>query len=92
MADLLTELKKYSVVVADTGDINSIEKFAPRDATTNPSLITAAARLPARNEPANSQLLRPMAIGLIWFSHQLLSIGTCASSRYRASAGHRRKL
>ena len=32
-----------TVVVADTGDINSIEKFRPRDATTNPSLITAAA-------------------------------------------------
>jgi transaldolase len=34
-------------VVADTGDINSIEKFTPRDATTNPSLIAAAAAMPA---------------------------------------------
>ena len=32
------------------------------------ALITAAARLAARNEPANSQLLRPSAIGRIWFS------------------------
>ena len=32
-------------VVADTGDINSIQKFKPRDATTNPSLITAAAQM-----------------------------------------------
>src|SRR5690348_13883552 len=35
-----------TVVVADTGDINSIQKFKPRDATTNPSLITAAAQMP----------------------------------------------
>jgi transaldolase len=42
---LLEQLKKMSVVVADTGDINSIQKFKPRDATTNPSLITAAAQM-----------------------------------------------
>ena len=46
MASLLDQLKKMTVVVADTGDINSIEKFKPRDATTNPSLITAAAQMP----------------------------------------------
>jgi transaldolase len=33
-------------VVADTGDINSIEKFKPQDSTTNPSLIAAAAAQP----------------------------------------------
>ncbi len=44
---LLDQLKKMTVVVADTGDIQSIEKFRPRDATTNPSLITAAAAMPA---------------------------------------------
>ena len=46
MASLLEQLKKMTVVVADTGDIRSIEKFKPRDATTNPSLITAAAQMP----------------------------------------------
>jgi transaldolase len=35
-----------TVVVADTGDIQAIETFTPRDATTNPSLITAAAQMP----------------------------------------------
>jgi transaldolase len=35
-----------TVAVCDTGDINSIQKFKPRDATTNPSLITAAAQMP----------------------------------------------
>ncbi|MBS2023709.1 MAG: transaldolase [Deltaproteobacteria bacterium] len=34
-----------TVVVADTGDLNSMKQFAPRDATTNPSLITAAAQM-----------------------------------------------
>jgi len=34
------------VVVADTGDIEAMEKFRPQDATTNPSLITAAAQMP----------------------------------------------
>ena len=46
MASLLDQLKQMTVVVADTGDFNSIEKFRPRDATTNPSLIAAAAAMP----------------------------------------------
>src|SRR5256885_1091994 len=46
MGNLLEQLKKMTVVVADTGDINSIKKLKPRDATTNPSLITAAAQQP----------------------------------------------
>jgi transaldolase len=43
---LLDQLSEMTVVVADTGDIQSIRKFKPRDATTNPSLITAAAQMP----------------------------------------------
>jgi transaldolase len=43
----LDQLKDMTVVVADTGDIHSIEKFRPRDATTNPSLIGTAAQMPA---------------------------------------------
>lgn len=43
---LLDQLKSMTVVVADTGDIQSIQKFRPRDATTNPSLIAAAAQMP----------------------------------------------
>ena len=46
MASLLEQLKKVTIVVADTGDINSIEKFKPTDSTTNPSLIAAAAEKP----------------------------------------------
>ncbi|BCG65066.1 MAG: transaldolase [Methyloprofundus sp.] len=46
MANLLDQLKAVTVAVADTGDIGAIEKYTPRDATTNPSLITAAAQMP----------------------------------------------
>lgn len=42
----LDDLKKYTVVVADTGDIDSIKQFSPEDATTNPSLVLKAAQLP----------------------------------------------
>lgn len=44
--NLLDQLREITVVVADTGDIQAIETFKPRDATTNPSLITAAAQMP----------------------------------------------
>ena len=46
MPNLLEQLRNYTVVVADTGDIEAMEKFRPQDATTNPSLITAAAQMP----------------------------------------------
>jgi len=43
---LFQQLTTMTVAVADTGDLHSIEKLTPRDATTNPSLITAAAQMP----------------------------------------------
>jgi len=46
MASLLDQLNAMTVAVCDTGDLNAITKFKPRDATTNPSLITAAAQMP----------------------------------------------
>src|SRR3954470_4495113 len=46
MTTLLDQLNTMTVAVCDTGDLNSIKKFLPRDATTNPSLITAAAQMP----------------------------------------------
>jgi transaldolase len=44
---LLDSLKKYTTVVADTGDIEAIAKYKPQDATTNPSLLLQAAQKPA---------------------------------------------
>ncbi len=54
---LLQQLRDMTVVVADTGDIEAIEKFQPRDATTNPSLITAAAEMPKYREIVDQTLL-----------------------------------
>jgi transaldolase len=44
--NLLDQLRKMTVVVADTGDFESIAQYRPRDATTNPSLIYKAAQMP----------------------------------------------
>ncbi len=38
----LEQLRKYTIIVADTGDFQTIEEYKPRDATTNPSLVYAA--------------------------------------------------
>ena len=48
----LDQLKNLTTIVADSSDFSAIEKFRPLDATTNPSLITAAA-----NQPENKQLI-----------------------------------
>mgnify|MGYP002776990725 FL=1 len=55
---LLEQLREMTVVVADTGDIQAIEKFTPRDATTNPSLITAAAQMPQYQAIVDETLLQ----------------------------------
>ncbi|WP_327857293.1 transaldolase [Acinetobacter guillouiae] len=46
----LDQLKRLTTIVADTGDLNAIQQFRPLDATTNPSLITAAAQQPESRE------------------------------------------
>ncbi len=46
LVNQLDQLKKVTTVVADTGDFEAISKFAPEDATTNPSLILKAAQMP----------------------------------------------
>lgn len=50
MTNLLSQLKQFSVIVADTGDFESIRKYQPRDATTNPSLLLKAAQMPEYQE------------------------------------------
>lgn len=46
MTNQLSQLRQFTTVVADTGDITAIEKYRPQDATTNPSLVLQAASLP----------------------------------------------
>lgn len=53
MSSQLESLRQYTVVVADTGDFDSVRKHRPTDATTNPSLI-----LKAVQNPSNQELLR----------------------------------
>ncbi len=48
----LNQLKSLTTIVADSSDLTAIETFRPLDATTNPSLITAAA-----NQPENKELI-----------------------------------
>lgn len=59
----LDELKKYTVVVADTGDIDSIKQFSPEDATTNPSLILKAAQLPRYKPLIDSAMAEAKLLG-----------------------------
>ncbi|WP_299802173.1 transaldolase [uncultured Shewanella sp.] len=46
MANTLEQLKAYTTIVADTGDIEAIKRYQPEDATTNPSLILKASEIP----------------------------------------------
>jgi transaldolase len=68
--NLLEQLRKYTVVVADTGDIEAMEEFRPQDATTNPSLITAAAQMPQ---------YQPIVDGVLMEAHK--ELGDSASDK-----------
>ncbi|XP_056657067.1 transaldolase [Monodelphis domestica] len=46
MESALEQLRRFTTVVADTGDFRAIDEYKPQDATTNPSLILAAAQMP----------------------------------------------
>src|SRR5580698_2403783 len=85
MANLLDQLKTMTVVVCDTGDIQSIEHFTPRDATTNPSLITAAAEMPKYKSIVDGTLLEarkqlgdhasPEKVAALAFDHLAVEFG-----------------
>ena len=55
--NLLEQLRKFTVVVADTGDFEAMEQFRPTDATTNPSLITTASQMPQYQPIVDSVLM-----------------------------------
>jgi transaldolase len=54
----LEALRRSSIVVADTGELDAIERFRPQDATTNPSLILKAARDPRYRSLVDAALSR----------------------------------
>lgn len=88
MRNALEHLKTMTTVVADTGDIRAIKVYSPTDATTNPSLIYAAAQMPeyqplieeavaygrkaGQNETA--KLLKTVDKLLITFGREILKI------------------
>ena len=53
MSSHLDSLRKYTTIVADTGDFESIREYTPQDATTNPSLILKAAQMEEYGELVN---------------------------------------
>ncbi|XP_072550968.1 transaldolase [Salminus brasiliensis] len=63
MESALDQLKKFTVVVADTGDFNAIDEYKPQDATTNPSLILAAAKMPAYHQLVDQAIKYGIANG-----------------------------
>ncbi|WP_137820202.1 transaldolase [Pseudomonas sp. 2FG] len=54
MTSKLDQLKQFTTVVADTGDIDAIARLKPVDATTNPSLLLKAAAMPGYAELLNN--------------------------------------
>ena len=79
----LDQLKKFTRVVADTGDFASMKEFAPQDATTNPSLILKAAVMPGYThlldkaiKDAGSHATLPQIIDrlLVTFGLEILAI------------------
>jgi transaldolase len=54
---LLAQLREMTTVVGDTGDIDAIEQVRPQDATTNPSLLAAAAQMPQYSKIVDDTLL-----------------------------------
>ena len=77
--NLLEQLRNYTVVVADTGDIEAMEKFHPQDATTNPSLITAVAQMPQ---------YQPIVDGVLTDAHT--DLGDSASDKDVANLAFKR--
>jgi len=78
----LEQLKKFTTVVADTGDFQSIQQYTPRDATTNPSLILKAVQK-AEYKPLLEKAVRDNLNGstgevidhlLIAFGKQILNV------------------
>src|SRR5216110_2099292 len=84
----LDQLKKFTKVVADTGDFATLKEYAPQDATTNPSLILKAAIMPeykhlvdkamantrAANVPASQRIAHTMDYLLVLFGIEILKI------------------
>lgn len=72
--NLLNQLKQLSTVVADTGDFESMGRFTPTDATTNPSLILKAIRQPGYQHLLNHSLLQDAGLSVAQRTDRLLVV------------------
>ncbi len=84
----LEQLRKFTKIVADTGDYSTLREYAPQDATTNPSLILKAAQMPeykelikkalaegrTSNKRGRAQLLDVMDDLLVLFGVEILKV------------------
>ena len=66
----LEQLKKFTKIVADTADFESIKDFKPQDATTNPSLVYAATQKPESHEGDRQVPLCDLRRSFVAVSHQ----------------------
>src|SRR6267142_2378904 len=99
MTNQLESLRKHSVVVADTGDIDAVARWKPQDATTNPSLLLASAADPRYRpllERAMAQAGGDAALSMDWlfvqFGREILKhvagrVSTEVDARLCADAG-----
>lgn len=60
----LSQLKQHTVVVADTGDFESLKAYTPRDATTNPTLIFKAVQMQAYQNLLDKAIMDNKSVGL----------------------------
>lgn len=73
MLNTLEQLKQYTTIVADTGDFESMRRYLPQDATTNPSLILASAGDPRYAHLTDEAVIYAKAKG----SGTSLRLGLC---------------
>ena len=82
MATLLEQLQRMTVTVADTGDFHTIAQFKPRDATTNPSLVTAAAQMKQYDELVNRTIPLEEAGTVLASMDKFATVGVTVIDRY----------
>ncbi len=88
MHSQLDQLKKMTIVVADTGDFETISQYQPEDATTNPSLLLKAAQMPSYRDlvgrvltevanlalSTNEQIAHAMDLLAVRFGEKILAL------------------
>jgi transaldolase len=85
--NLLEQLRSFTTVVADAGDFDSMKKFRPTDATTNPSLIAAAAQMPQYQDLVDDVLKQ--ARGVKGQSASDHDVAMCAFERLAVAFGRK---